>query len=210
MKLVTIAIAAALSLSSGATLAQPAAPPKGDPAARPLRQRPDPAQMEARRADHLKTVLQLRADQEPALRAYLDALRPPAAAAGAKPPQRPDPQALRQMTTPQRLDRMQARLDEAQARFRRVADATRRFYGQLSPSQQKAFDALRPMGGGPRGRMMRPGARRFGPQGGPGRGPMGGQMGRRFEGRMGPPDQGPRGFGPGPRPPGAPGGAPPR
>ena len=140
MKLVTIAIAAALSLSAGATIAQPA-PPKGDPAARPVppRQRPDPAQMEAQRADHLKTVLQLRADQEPALRAYLDAVRPPGDAA--KRPERPDPQALRQMTTPQRLDRMQARQAERSAMFAKRADATRSFYATLSPEQQKTFDA---------------------------------------------------------------------
>ena len=28
------------------------------------------------------------------------------------------------------------------------ADATKRFYAQLSPAQQRAFDALKPMGGG--------------------------------------------------------------
>ena len=51
------------------------------------------------------------------------------------------------LTTPERLDRMKARLADRQVQFARRADATMRFYSQLSPSQKKAFDAMRPMGG---------------------------------------------------------------
>ena len=49
-----------------------------------------------------------------------------------------------------------------QARFEQHAAATKRFYAQLSPTQQKAFDAMGPRGGkGMRG------------HGGGQRGPMG-------------------------------------
>ena len=46
------------------------------------------------------------------------------------------------LTTPQRLDRMAAKLAERQAEFQRHADAVRAFYAVLSPDQQRAFDAL--------------------------------------------------------------------
>lgn len=104
-------------------------------------------------AQHLRDVLQLRADQDGALKAYLDAVaskdwtkdwtkdRPKREAVDA--PRQPP-------TTPERLDREAERLDRARARI----DATRAFYAALSPSQKKAFDALGPMAGGP-GPMMR-------------------------------------------------------
>ena len=45
------------------------------------------------------------------------------------------------MTTPQRLDRMQARQTEHAAMFARRNDATRALYAALKPEQQKIFDA---------------------------------------------------------------------
>ena len=45
------------------------------------------------------------------------------------------------LTTPQRLDRMQARQAEHAAAFAMRADATRAFYAGLAPTQQKTFDA---------------------------------------------------------------------
>ncbi len=54
------------------------------------------------------------------------------------------------MTTPERLDRMAARLDARRAAFTARAEATKTFYAQLSPAQQKAFDVMgyRGHGGG--------------------------------------------------------------
>lgn len=92
-------------------------------------------------AQHLRDVLQLRPDQESALKAYVEATAPkimvrkdgadgkdgPDRAIDRKPP-----------TTLERLDRMSQMADAMQ---KRVA-ATRAFYTALSPSQQKAFDAL--------------------------------------------------------------------
>jgi hypothetical protein len=72
------------------------------------------------------------------------------------------------LTTPQRLDRQRERMTERMAQFERRSAAIKRFYGALSPSQQKAFDALRPAGGrgGPGHRAHR-GGRGFGPGPGP-------------------------------------------
>ena len=101
------------------------------------------------RTQYLHDVLQLRADQDGALKAYLAATGPmdwrkdgPKKEDVDGPPKMP--------TTPERLDRETEHLNRARARI----DATRAFYAALSPSQKKAFDALGPMGGG-HGPMMR-------------------------------------------------------
>lgn len=86
----------------------------------------------------LKGKLQLNAQQESAWNGYAEALklsRP----ANAQP--RLSRDAFRQLTTPERLDRMQALQAERSARFTRHAEATRSFYAQLTPEQQKTFDA---------------------------------------------------------------------
>lgn len=123
---------------------------------------------------HMRDVLQLRADQEGALKAFVAAMKPPerpAPAADGAAPARPE----RPKTTPERLARSEKMMAERQAGMRKRNDAIRAFYGQLTPSQQKAFDALH-MGmpgmrhgpGGPGERRVRM-IRRGGPDGGPGR-----------------------------------------
>lgn len=104
--------------------------------------RPDPAAMAERRAERLRAVLQLRPDQEAALKTYLEAGKRPE---GAR--QRGERARLAEMTTPQRLDAARTRMTERMARFDQRAAATKRFYAQLSPAQQKAFDAMGPRGG---------------------------------------------------------------
>lgn len=138
----------------------------------------------AKHAEHLRDVLQLRPDQEGALKAFIAAMTPPehpAPAADGAPPRHPD----MPKTTPERLAMAEKMMAEHQAAFKKRNDAIRAFYGQLSPSQQKAFDALH-MAMGPGGhRMHHPGGpggdvriiRRGGP-GGPGMegGPGGGMF----------------------------------
>jgi Spy/CpxP family protein refolding chaperone len=145
MRLTSLALAAAIAVSAAApSFAQPAptAAP-GAPTGRTWRT-PDPAQRAERHAERLRAVLQLRPDQEPALRTLVTAMQP-------TPEQRERRQAeraeMRNLSTPQRLDRMQARQTERQARFAQRAEAIKRFYAQLTPAQQRAFDAL-PMGPG--------------------------------------------------------------
>jgi protein CpxP len=149
--------AAALTLATAAAaVAQDVPPPPGPP---PMADEgpgggPPPMTRHHRldpeaRAQHLRDVLQLRADQDGALKAYLDAVapkdwdkdRPKREAVDA--PRKP-------LTTPERLDREAEHLARAKVRI----DAIRAFYAALSPSQKKAFDALGPMAGG-HGPMMR-------------------------------------------------------
>ena len=136
----------ALTAAGGASFAQPA--PGAGSAASPDAggrhwTRTDPAQMAERHAEKLRAVLQLRPDQEPALRALMDAMRPDPAQMERRKAERQEAQRL---TTPQRLDRMQARMAEHQQRFQAHVEAVKRFYAQLSPAQQKAFDAMPMMG----------------------------------------------------------------
>ena len=148
----------------------PAAPPMADGHGGPSsmtrhhHRRPDP---EAR-AQHLRDVLQLRSDQDGALKAYLEA-------AGPREWKKDGPrrQAVdgprKPLTTPERLDRETEHLNRAKVRI----DATRAFYDALSPSQRKAFDALGPMGGGHGPKMRRAEFRHLkgGPDGMPARPP---------------------------------------
>lgn len=148
MKLHTLALAGALALTAAApSLAQPA--PGAAPAPGREHHRPDPAERAQRHAERLRAVLQLRPDQEPALRALSDSMRPDPARMERRRQERAE---LRNLTTPQRLDRMQARMAERQAAFARRADAIKRFYAQLTPAQQKAFDAMHQGGGRRHGR----------------------------------------------------------
>ncbi len=107
----------------------------------------DPAAMQQRFDRHmadLKQSLQLTPAQEPAWNQFTSAMRPPATASA-----RPDRAAMTAMTTPQRLEQMQAMRQQHQAEMDKRAAAVRSFYAALTPEQQKRFDAqtARAMGG---------------------------------------------------------------
>jgi protein CpxP len=154
-----LALVAGLVLPLGlatASLAQdaPAAPPAGGPAAADMHHHRDPAEMRAHMAEHLKAALQLQPSQDGALNAFIEAMKSPG--------DHHDRMDHRQggemahLTTPERLDKMVAHMDERRAQMTAHVAAVRQFYAQLSPSQQKAFDAMSPMmghhrGGGDRG-----------------------------------------------------------
>lgn len=98
--------------------------------------------MQERRAKHLadlKAKLKLDVSQQGAWSTFTTSIQPPPKA------ERPDRAAMRaefeKLTTPQRLDRMQARQAERAAMAAKRADATRAFYATLKPEQQKTFDA---------------------------------------------------------------------
>lgn len=184
-----IAIAGLLAATGAFAVAQGTPPAAGAPAATTAERaapqprmgepgaqrgaRPDRAEMarkmqehHARREAELKTRLQLTAQQEGAWTAFTAAMKPTPRAQGP----RFDRAEFAQLTTPQRLDRMQQLKAERDARMAKRADATRTFYAQLNPSQQKVFDLETARGhrghgghGGPRGG--------HGPEGH--RGPMG-------------------------------------
>lgn len=109
----------------------------------------------AKRMAALKAKLQLTPAQQTAWETYAGAFAPPAVPPGPR-------EDLAKLSTPERLDRMQARQAAHQARFARMADATRGFYAQLTPQQQKTFDAetvphMHARGDGPRDHGPRPG-----------------------------------------------------
>lgn len=88
--------------------------------------------------EHLKDILQLRPDQEPALKAFLEAT---------KPESRKDhlvrfDRGADTKTTAERLNEMEAALNAQQASMRARIQATRTFYNQLDEKQKKAFDAM--------------------------------------------------------------------
>lgn len=106
-----------------------------------------------KRAEHLKTMLQLRPNQESALKTYLDAIKPDENRMVMV------EHKMDETTTPQRLDQTEKRMAEHQAAMKKRHDATRAFYAQLDASQKKVFDAMPHMAGGPtRMAMMHRGA----------------------------------------------------
>jgi hypothetical protein len=102
----------------------------------------DPAARRAHMAAHLNAVLQLQPNQQAALAAFLDAMKPPG---DIKDRMQHADGGMAQMPTPERLDKMLAHFDAMRAHIVARADATKQFYAQLSASQQKAFDALAPI-----------------------------------------------------------------
>ncbi|MDP2262352.1 MAG: Spy/CpxP family protein refolding chaperone [Hydrogenophaga sp.] len=93
--------------------------------------------MEKMRAEHqaqLKAALNLKPEQEPAWNAFL-ARTAPAARPAAAPAED-----WSKLTTPQRLDKMQAMQAERQAEMAKRIDATKSFYAALTPEQQQVFD----------------------------------------------------------------------
>jgi hypothetical protein len=134
---------------SASTTAVPAAPVITTPAtaadAKPARAHVDRAQrmerMQAKRAQRLaelKQKLKLDASQEGAWNNFTAAQQRPARAAGQA---RIDRAEFAKLTTPQRLEHMQARQAERSTRFAQRVEATRSFYATLTPAQQKTFDA---------------------------------------------------------------------
>jgi protein CpxP len=143
--LLTAGLLASLGLAAVAQTQSPAPAPV--PGAPHMMQgehgRMDPARMErmrahmeermARRLGALKLKLQIARGQESAWETWTAALKPAQF-------QRPDRAAFQHMTTPERIDRMKALRAQHNARTDQRLDATKTFYAQLTPEQQKVFD----------------------------------------------------------------------
>lgn len=147
-QLITTALVATLTMFATQGFAQSSRASAQDLHAQHLSQRADrpatqpserQAKMQQRRAErqaHLKTMLSITAEQEPAWNAFVARTAPEPRA-----DHRGERQAMAQLTTPERLDKMQARQAERTAAMTSRIDATRRFYSALTPDQQKRFDA---------------------------------------------------------------------
>jgi len=152
----------AITAAAGTAMAQMPPPPPPPPALPPLpplppmdammigghgmamRHHGKPADPEAH-AKHLRDVLQLRPDQDGALKTYIEATAPQKMAEGLKWDSK-DEGDDKPLTTPERLDREAAHMTKMAETFQKRASATKAFYAALSPGQQKAFDALGPHG----------------------------------------------------------------
>jgi protein CpxP len=105
--------------------------------------------MQARRAAHqerLKTRLQLTPAQEPAWLAFVARMQPEKGARVQRERTQSEGTKWSELTTPQRLDLMQARMAEREAAMGKRFEAIKSFYATLNSSQQKVFDGERIMG----------------------------------------------------------------
>ena len=139
------AIAAGLALSlaiGGASFAQGqfGGPPSGPPGANGG----PPSQPPMSQRDYMSQTLGLRSDQQPALQAFLAAV---AAPPGVVERIRAQDAQMATMPTPQRLDMMLSRMDDSRNLMVTRIAATKRFYAQLTPAQQRVFDTLGNQGG---------------------------------------------------------------
>ena len=108
--------------------------------------RHDPAKMQAwmaKRQAELKAKLKITPAQEGAWTSFTAAMQPPA---GMDQRQTPEQRAeFAKMTTPERIDKMQAMRTQRMADMKTAMDkrgeATKAFYAALSAEQQKIFDA---------------------------------------------------------------------
>lgn len=82
----------------------------------------------------LKTKLNLQATQEASWSQFTQSMQHPEHMA------RPDRSAFEQMTTPERLDQMQAMKAVHDAQAQKRTDATKRFYASLNGDQKLVFD----------------------------------------------------------------------
>lgn len=113
--------------------------------------------MQKRMAEHetrLKEALKLTPAQEGAWKEFTASMQPPKA-----PTQRLDRAEWDKLTTPQRMEKMQALRSEREAHMNQRLEAVKKFYATLTPEQQKAFDEQHQ-------RMGRHGDRKGGQHGG--------------------------------------------
>lgn len=94
------------------------------------------SQHHQKRLAELQARLQLQPPQEAAWTTFSQAMQPPAT-----PATRMEHSALEKLPTPERIDQMQALHAQRQTQMKQRGEAIKAFYAQLSPEQQKTFDA---------------------------------------------------------------------
>jgi len=134
---VATALLASLSMPSFAQTTAPmdkAAPTQAAPD-HAKHQRGERMEHMRKRIEKLKADLKLSPAQEAAWTSYIDTMKP------AERPAPGDREAFAKLTTPERIDKMREMRAKRNAEMDRRADATKAFYAQLNPEQQKTFDA---------------------------------------------------------------------
>ncbi len=127
-----------LSLLAGTAFAQttPAPAPDGQRPSRMEKMRERMTERHNKHLNELKAKLQLQTAQDASWTAFTQAMQPPGT-----PLPRPDLSAMEKLTTPERIDQMQAFKAQRDARMQKRADATKAFYASLTLEQKKTFDA---------------------------------------------------------------------
>lgn len=146
----------AMAVAQADTAAKPAVKPAAPSAEQRDQKRAEhQAQVQKRMAERqaaLKAELKLTPEQEPAWNAFIARTQPqPQPGAMPRPGTRED---WSKLTTPQRLDKMQALKAERDAAMAKRVDAIKSFYAVLNADQQKIFDSKH-LGGFQRAGMHR-------------------------------------------------------
>jgi hypothetical protein len=95
------------------------------------------AHVSARHAQHLadlKAKLKLQTAQEPAWKSFTESMQHPERMA------KPERASLEKMTTPERIERMQAMKAAQDAQMQKRMEGTKTFYASLSAEQKQVFD----------------------------------------------------------------------
>jgi Spy/CpxP family protein refolding chaperone len=137
-----VGLLAGSGILAASSFAMPTADTAGKPGCEGRHGQNDPAKWEARRAEHLsglKAKLNLAPGQEAAWNTFASASQTGMHRMD------DDRQVMRdelaRLSTPERIDRMQARSEMRRAKMAERAEAIKAFYAQLTPEQQKVFDA---------------------------------------------------------------------
>lgn len=125
-----------LSMLAGTALAQTGPGPEGQGPANMEKMHERMAERHNKHLNELKAKLQLQTHQDAAWNTFAQAMQPPA-----KPLGHLDRAALAKLTTPERIDQMQAFKAQRDAHMQKRADATKAFYASLNADQKKTFDA---------------------------------------------------------------------
>ena len=141
----SVAAACGLTLFAVASANSQEAPPPAAPGAPPQHGGMMLERMEHMRAEHLRLLhdaLSIRPDQEGVWQAFAAAMTPQPGDAERRWGGEGENGEHQHLTTPERLDRMQARMAEHMAAFQRHVAAVKALYAALTPAQQRTFDAL--------------------------------------------------------------------
>jgi Spy/CpxP family protein refolding chaperone len=131
----TLIATALMTALSGLALAQNATPSMGKAHAGHMeKMREHKAERHTQHLSELQSKLNLQPSQEAAWNTFTQAMQPHGQMV------RPDRAAMEKMTTPERLDRMQAMKVERDAHMQKRLEATKAFYGSLTTEQKQVFD----------------------------------------------------------------------
>jgi Spy/CpxP family protein refolding chaperone len=134
IRMTLIATALMASLTGLALAQNTTASTESSPVDRMEKMRGHKGERHTQHLAELKSKLNLQAAQEPAWNSFSQSMQHPARMA------RPERAAFDQMTTPERLDQMQAIKAQRDAHMQQRAVATNVFYASLNPDQKQVFD----------------------------------------------------------------------